>query len=97
VVKQYKNFDLTVNLNYRSIQPLNPAEVLLVFSAENEGKNLRYEKADLITEGNKWEEMQLKVKMPASIPASSKILIYIWNKDRKHLFVENITVEIESS
>jgi hypothetical protein len=97
VVKQYEYFNITVTLHYRALQPLNPAEVLLVFSAEDKDKNLRYEKADLVSDGLQWEQLQLNVKMPANIPASSKMLVYIWNKNRKHLLIENITVEIESS
>jgi hypothetical protein len=57
---------------------------------------MRYEKADLVSSGGVWEKTNLDLKMPANIPDSSKMLVYIWNNSRKHLFLEELTIEIKS-
>ncbi len=96
VLIRHDIIEAAVTLNYMALEPTGPDEVLLVFSVENNGQSLRYEKTDLISGGNNWEQIQLNIKMPANIPASSKISVYVWNKDLKHLLIEKLTVEMKS-
>lgn len=96
VLERYEILEIAVTLHFKALEPIKPEEVMLVFSAENEGASMRYEKADLVSSGGVWEKLQLDVKMPANIPASSKMLVYIWNNARKQLLMEELTVEIKS-
>jgi ABC-type cobalt transport system substrate-binding protein len=96
VLVRYDILEASATLNYKTLEPIISDEVMLVFSVEHNGQSLRYEKTDVVSGGNNWEQLELNVKMPANIPASSKILVYIWNKDRKHLLMEKLTVELKS-
>lgn len=97
IVKLYETLEIEVTLNYKALQTLNHNQVLLVFSAENEGKSLRYEGADLIFSGSEWKQLQLNIKMPANIlSAASKMLIYVWNTNRKQVLIKSMTVNVKS-
>ncbi len=96
VIRLHDVLDVTVTLRYKALDQLNPDETLLVFSIENEGKSLRYEKADLIADENEWKQQQLIARIPANIPDSAKMVFYVWNKDKKHLLLEKILVEMKS-
>jgi len=96
VLKRYEILEIDVNLHYKALEPLKSDEVMLVFSAENDGKSMRYEKVNMVSPGAGWENLRLNVKMPANIPASSRLLVYIWNNDRKHLLMEKLTVKMKS-
>lgn len=95
VVKRYETLELEVTLDYKALQPLNNNQVLLVFSAENDGKILHYQCADLFFSGSDWKQLQLNIKIPANIQAS-KILAYIWNKDRKQVLMKSLIVKVKS-
>lgn len=87
----------TIRLEYKSFEPLAEDEALLVFSVEeSDGKNLRYETVQLTTTGENWNLVELNTRLPASLPESSKMLIYVWNKDRKKIGLKKITVNAES-
>jgi hypothetical protein len=96
VLERYEILEVAVSVHFKALEPIKPEDVMLVFSAENEGKSMRYEKADLVSSRGVWEKTNLNLKMPANIPASSKMLVYIWNNSRKHLLLEELTVEIKS-
>lgn len=96
VVKQLNKFEIKIQLKYFASEQLMPSEALLVFSVKDVGKNVWYEKADLVSSGNKWEQLNIHTEIPANLPESSEMLIYVWNKERRHLFIESIGVEINS-
>jgi hypothetical protein len=96
VVKRYEILDISITLHYKVLQPLAAEKVLLVFSAENDGKSFHYETADLVTTGSGWEQLQLNVKMAANMPEESKMLVYIWNIKREQLLMRDLKVEIKS-
>lgn len=97
VVKRYETLELGVTLNYKALQTLNHGQVLLVFSAENNGKSIRYETADLVCAGSVWKQLQLNIKIPANIiPEASKMLIYVWNIDKTRVLIKNMTVNVKS-
>jgi Cu/Ag efflux protein CusF len=96
VIKKYEILEATVTLRYKALQALNANETMLVFSAENEGKSIRYEKADLVSAVDDFQELQLNVKMDANIPDKSRMLIYVWNNGKKKVLIEKIKVELKS-
>lgn len=96
VVQQYETLEIDVTLNYKALQSLNQDKVLLVFSAEKDGKTLRYEGAGLVFSGDDWKQLQLNIKMPSNILTSSKMLVYVWNIDKKQVLIKSITVNVKS-
>lgn len=96
VVKRYEILEVTVKLNYKALQTLGANETMLVFSAENEGKSIRYEKADLVSSVSGFQELKLNVRMAANIPDKSRILIYVWNNAKKKVLIEKMKVEVKS-
>ncbi len=96
VIKQREVLDVKATLHFKAFESLTADEVLLVFSVENEGQNLRYEKMDLIAEDENWKQLQLQAKIPAGIPDSAKMVFYVWNKDKKNLLIEKLGVEMKS-
>lgn len=96
VVKRYEILEATVTIKYKALQSLNADETMLVFSAENDGKSIRYEKADLVSAVSGFQELQLNVRMDANIPDKSRMLIYVWNNGKKKVLIEKIKVELKS-
>jgi len=88
--------ELKISLNYMALEKISNDEALLVLSVENEGNKLRYEKSDLISQGNEWKNMEMNIKMPGNIPESSEIGVYIWNTGRKHFLIKEMRVDIKS-
>jgi len=89
------NFD--VNLQFHGVDELKEDEVLLVFTVENEGQVLRYEKQDLICGALEWKEINLKTRVPANLPPTANIKMYIWNKNKKRVEFSNLSVSVESN
>lgn len=96
VVFRQEFYEISATLHYQVLQPIGAAEVLLVFSAEHEGNNLHYKKADIISESENWEKLDLHVEIPSDIPETTQFLVYIWNKERKNMLIEKIEVEVKS-
>lgn len=96
VVKQYETLDLEVILNYKSLENLVHDDVILVLSAENNGKSFRYERADLVSSGSNWNPLKINIKMPANSLTGSKLLAYVWNIKRKQVLIKNITFNVKS-
>lgn len=94
--EQKEMLDFSISVGYKAEQPLVKGQALLVLSIINEGKNIYYNSGYIISQGNIRDEFQIKTTIHADIPLASKILIYVWNKGRKHLFIENLKVEVKS-
>lgn len=89
--------DFEISLQFHGIDELNKDEVLLVFSVENEGQVLRYEKLDLICAVSEWREILLKTRIPANLPESTNIKMYIWNKNKKRVEFSKLSVSVVSN
>lgn len=96
-IQRFEFLEFKLTLQFKALEPLVKDEALLVFSVENENTNLRYEKEDLVSKDNDWQSVTMNIKMPASIPESSKIGIYVWNKDKKHFYFKSLNVSITSN
>ncbi|WP_346855343.1 hypothetical protein [uncultured Draconibacterium sp.] len=90
--------DVKLSVQFESETVLVEKEVLLIISVENGRDNLRYEKQSLIwNEGDSdWKTTELETRFSAAIPASSIIKMYIWNKERKKLWVKSLVAEVEA-
>lgn len=96
VVKRYETLELEVTLNYKALETLVHDDVILVLSAENDGKSFRYERADLIFSGSDWNQLQLNIQMPSNILSGSKLLAYVWNIKKKQVLIKSITFNVKS-
>jgi ABC-type cobalt transport system substrate-binding protein len=90
--------DVKLSIQFESETVLVEKEVLLIISVENGRDNLRYEKQSLIwNEGDSdWKTTELETRFSAAIPGSSIIKMYIWNKDRKKIWVKSLTAEVKA-
>lgn len=96
-IVRYEVIEFAVELQFKAPEKLDKDEVLLVLSLDNEGENLRYEKADLVSsDAAGWEKATLQVRMSAKIPETAKFGIYVWNKDKRHFYIKDLTVKVLS-
>jgi hypothetical protein len=96
-LKRYELLEFNLTLQFKTLEPILKDQVLLIFSVDNDNIHLRYEKADLVSTGTQdWQIQTMNIKMPASIPESSKVGVYIWNKDKKHFFIKSLIVNSSS-
>ncbi|MEN8115691.1 MAG: hypothetical protein ABFS16_01855 [Bacteroidota bacterium] len=91
-------FGAEVQVSYKGGNLINDKEVLLVLSVENGKENLLYKTVQLtLNDDDKhWKTETLTTRFPADIPKSSVVKIYIWNKEGKKLFINNLQAEITS-
>ena len=95
-VQRNEVIEISASLHYKALDRFMPDQVLLVFSVDHAGKNLHYRKIDLLANEGEWKHQRLFAGIPASIPESAEIGVYIWNKNKKKLLMENLSVEIKS-
>lgn len=96
-IVQAEVLDFDISLQLHGIDELTEDEVLLVFSVENEGQVLRYEKQDLNCAVSEWKEIHLKTRIPANLPESTNIKMYIWNKNKKRVEFSKLSVSVVSN
>lgn len=94
---QTEVLNFNVSLQFHGIDELKEDEVLLIFSVENEGQVLRYEKQDLICAVSEWKEIYLKTRIPANLPDSAIVKMYIWNKNKKKVEFSKLSVSVVSN
>ncbi|WP_347838847.1 hypothetical protein [uncultured Draconibacterium sp.] len=90
--------DVELSIEFMGDAEIFEKEVLLIISVENERENLRYEKLSLLwgKDDSDWKKATVNTRFSADIPQSSIIKMYIWNKDRKKLFVKSLNAEVKA-
>jgi len=96
LIKRYELLDIKAVVNYKSMEDLGNDKVLFILCVDNKGENLRYEKMELVSSGDTWKKVELEAKMPANIPETSTIKVYVWNKDKKNILLDHLSVNITS-
>jgi hypothetical protein len=96
VVTRKEFYEISANLRYKTLQSVEGAEVLFVVSVESGGETLYYYKTDLVSGGDKWEELNLEFDIPSGLPETTQFLVYVWNKARKNVWLEKIEVDVKS-
>lgn len=72
--------------------------ITLVFSAERQGTSLKWEGTDLTTLVNvaeSWQPFALSFEIPSGLPVDTKLLFYIWNPEKRLIFVDDLDVRYE--
>jgi hypothetical protein len=93
-IVQTEILDIEVSLKFHCPGELKEDEVLLVLSIEDDGQVLRYEKKDLVCVVSEWEEIYLNTLIPANLPESAIIKMYIWNKNKKSVEFSRLSVTV---
>ncbi len=67
----------------------------LVLSIDSVDKNIFWhgiELADSVKAPNKWQEIKATVDLPENIMATDKISIYVWNKEKRTFYIDDLKV-----
>jgi hypothetical protein len=83
-----------------SEKTLELRQFLLVFSIEKDNKSIFYATFDFAEnspEPGKWVHSEHVFKVPESIEKGSSVKIYIWNINKKQLFIDNFYSEVSES
>lgn len=83
---------------FKSEKIIDNKEVLLVLSVENENENLNYKVEPITWNENDsgWKTTTLNARIPADLPETATIKMYIWNMKHKHLYVKNMEAMAKS-
>jgi len=74
------------------------SKINLVFSAEREGASIKWEGIDLsklVTTTNDWQPFQVTYEIPQELPGETQLLFYIWNPEKKRIFVDDLDIQFD--
>ncbi|MBN1200105.1 MAG: hypothetical protein JXA23_12180, partial [Bacteroidales bacterium] len=74
------------------------SKIYLVFSAEKEGTSLKWEGIDLSTlidKADSWQPFQVSYEIPPGMDGDTRLLFYIWNPEKKKIFVDDLDVRYD--
>lgn len=54
-----------------------------------------YPIAEFIPEAGKWEQVNATFTLPDSLKPSDKLKVYLWNKNKRNLWVDDLSLEFE--
>jgi hypothetical protein len=97
-LQQKDIFDAEIEIQFKSSEKIDGKDVLLVFSVENGTEVLNYNAFPLEwrNEDSGWETATFSTRFAADLPQSAQIKVYVWNRGRKHLFIQKMQAKIES-
>lgn len=76
---------------------LNADNVLLVLSVDDDHKPLSYNKIDLVVKADDvqhWQEITFPMRLNADLPKGAIVNLYVWNKDKKSLLLDNLKLTL---
>jgi len=95
----FKNINDTlpqkVDVDFWILYPQTGIKTNLVVSIDSIGKNIFWtgiELVDSIKTPNQWKEIKGTVNLPANIMATDKISVYVWNNDKKSVYIDDLKV-----
>lgn len=93
-IKATDFMELSATVRFLPEEVLPEDAVLLVLSIEHDGKTLSYNKADMVTgeSPDEWRELTLPLRISSRFPGDAVMNLYVWNKNKKKLLVEKITL-----
>lgn len=96
-IKTQDMMDVLASVSFLPQEKLGDDEVLLVLSINVNDKSVSYNRINLLSTAEnvqKWQEVSLPLKLSARFPEGAIISLYIWNKDKKNLLLENVKLTI---
>ena len=93
-IKADNYIDIQASVRYLPGEDLGYDAVLLILTAEHGGKTISYNKTDLETRasGQDIKEATLEIRVAPEFPPGSVMNLYVWNKDRKKLWIESLEI-----
>ena len=93
-IKSGNYIELRASVRYLPGEDLGYDAVLLILSAEHGGKTISYNKSDMETRasGQDFKDVTLEIRVAPEFPEGSVLNLYVWNKDRKKLWIERLEI-----
>lgn len=89
--------EISSSVRFQPQDRLKEDEVLLVLSIEVDHKSLSYNRIYLTSNASKtaeWQEISLPLRLNAAFPQEAILNMYVWNKDKKNLLLDNLKITI---
>jgi len=89
--------EISATVRYSPQEKLVNNEVLLVLSIDVDHKPISYNTKNLNSNSanlQEWNETTLPLRLNANFPQGAVLNLYVWNKDKKKLLLENMKVTI---
>jgi len=84
-----------VNIDLWLLYPQTGINSTLVVSIDSIGKSIFWtgqELKDSVKTANQWKEVKTSFTLPVNIMPTDKISIYVWNKDKKAFYIDDMKV-----
>ncbi|HPD96346.1 MAG TPA: hypothetical protein PLA24_10700 [Tenuifilaceae bacterium] len=89
--KDYSSFIFRTSVDYEFEGDTNP---LLVFQVVRRGKNVRWEKKELVSSQMSVWSKKFMVNTLSDAKSTDEVRIYIWNVNGKNIWIDNFKVEV---
>ncbi len=91
-IKAENFIELTASVGYYPEEQLQPDAVLLILTVEQGTRSIAYNKADMVVSsaGDGRQSVEMVLRLAPEYPEGTMLNLYVWNKDRKKLWLENI-------
>jgi len=89
--------EISASVRFQPLDRLKEDEVLLVLSIEVDHKSLSYNRIYLTSNALKtmeWQDVLLPLRLNAAFPKGAILNMYVWNKDKKNLLLDNLKITI---
>lgn len=95
-IKADNYIEVLATVDYIPEDELNADAVLLIVSVEQGSRSISYNKTDLTTHSiNEVCTAELVLRLAPEYPEGTVINLYVWNKDRKKLWLEKIQLSAQ--
>jgi hypothetical protein len=96
-VAYHDYIDLQASVSFLPQELISSDEVLLVVSIDLDGKPVSYNKVELVAASENigsWQALSLPLKIAVDFPERAVISVYVWNKEKKSLLLDNLQINI---
>ncbi|HZL12008.1 MAG TPA: hypothetical protein VFC65_18650 [Prolixibacteraceae bacterium] len=91
--------EILASVRFLALDLLDADEVLLILSVDVDHKPISYNKINLIAKGdniNRWQEISLQLQLSAGFPKGAILNLYVWNKNKQNLLLDNVKLNLTS-
>ncbi|MEI7594312.1 MAG: hypothetical protein WCK02_01090 [Bacteroidota bacterium] len=92
------NIPLKISANAMIMRPTEIDDATLVVSVDRGDKNLLWQGTSLkgfAPKPNEWSKLSVQYNLPKDLQATDKIAVYLWNKDKRKIYMDNFEVLFE--
>lgn len=90
------DMEIEVRLSFTLKEPIPKDAVLLILSIDIDHKSVSYNKKDLldVLGDQATKELVFPLKLKTNFPQGAILNLYVWNKDKKQLLINNLKLTI---